>query len=177
MTLANSLDAFWLPFTNNRGFKAQPRMFAGAKGMHYVMTEGRRVLDGTAGLWCVNAGHGRERIVEAIRRQAGELDFAPTFQLAHPLAFEFASRVAALAPQGLDQVFFCNSGSEAVDSALKIALAYQRANRAGDQNPPDRSRARLSWRRLRRHFGRGYWRQSAMVRAAAPGNRSSAPHL
>ena len=127
MTLPNSLDAFWLPFTNNRGFKAQPRMFAGAKDMHYVTPDGRRVLDGTAGLWCVNAGHGRERIVEAIRRQAGELDFAPTFQLAHPMAFEFANRVAALAPPGLDQVFFCNSGSEAVDSALKIALAYQRA--------------------------------------------------
>ena len=127
MTLANSLDAFWLPFTNNRGFKAQPRMFVAAKGMHYVTPQGRKVLDGTAGLWCVNAGHGRERIIEAIRRQAGELDFAPTFQLAHPLAFEFANRVAALAPPGLDQVFFCNSGSEAVDSALKIALAYQRA--------------------------------------------------
>jgi beta-alanine--pyruvate transaminase len=127
MTFVNSLDAFWLPFTNNRGFKTKPRMFASAKGMHYVTTDGRRVLDGTAGLWCVNAGHGRERIVEAIRRQAGELDFAPTFQLAHPLAFEFASRVAALAPRGLDQIFFCNSGSEAVDSALKIALAYQRA--------------------------------------------------
>jgi beta-alanine--pyruvate transaminase len=127
MTLANSLDAFWLPFTNNRGFKALPRMFAGAKGMHYVTPDGRRILDGTAGLWCVNAGHGRERIVEAIRRQAGALDFAPTFQLAHPLAFEFANRLAALAPPGLDHVFFCNSGSEAVDSALKIALAYQRA--------------------------------------------------
>jgi beta-alanine--pyruvate transaminase len=127
MTFANSLDAFWLPFTDNRGFKAQPRMFAGAKDMHYVTSDGRKVLDGTAGLWCVNAGHGREHIVEAIRRQAGELDFAPTFQLAHPLAFEFANRVAALAPAGLDQVFFCNSGSEAVDSALKIALAYQRA--------------------------------------------------
>jgi beta-alanine--pyruvate transaminase len=96
MTLANSLDAFWLPFTNNRGFKALPRMFAGAKGMHYVTPDGRRILDGTAGLWCVNAGHGRERIVEAIRRQAGALDFAPTFQLAHPLAFEFANRLAAL---------------------------------------------------------------------------------
>jgi len=127
MTLANSLDAFWLPFTNNRGFKAQPRMFAGAKDMHYVTPDGRKVLDGTAGLWCVNAGHGRERIIEAIRRQACELDFAPTFQLAHPLAFEFANRIAALAPAGLDHVFFCNSGSEAVDSALKIALAYQRA--------------------------------------------------
>ena len=127
MSLPNHLEAFWLPFTNNRGFKEQPRMFASAKGMYYVTPDGRRVLDGTAGLWCVNAGHGRERIVEAIRRQAGELDFAPTFQLAHPMAFEFANRVAALAPQGLDQVFFCNSGSEAVDSALKIALAYQRA--------------------------------------------------
>jgi beta-alanine--pyruvate transaminase len=127
MSLSNSVEAFWMPFTNNRGFKTQPRMFAAAKDMHYTTYDGRKVLDGTAGLWCVNAGHGRERIVEAIRKQAGELDFAPTFQLAHPLAFEFANRVAAIAPAGLDRVFFCNSGSEAVDSALKIALAYQRA--------------------------------------------------
>jgi beta-alanine--pyruvate transaminase len=124
---ANSLDAFWMPFTNNRGFKAHPRLLARAKDMHYYTPDGRAVLDATAGLWCVNAGHGRAKIVEAIRRQAGELDFAPTFQLGHPLAFELAGRLAAMFPQGLDEVFFCNSGSEAVDSALKIALAYQRA--------------------------------------------------
>ncbi len=123
----NSLDAFWMPFTNNRGFKAQPRLLARAKDMHYFTPDGRPVLDGTAGLWCVNAGHTRDRIVQAIAHQAAELDFAPTFQLGHPLVFEMASRVASIFPQGLDQVFFCNSGSEAVDTALKIALAYQKA--------------------------------------------------
>ena len=124
---ANSLDAFWMPFTNNCGFKEHPRLFARAKDMHYFTPDGRAVLDATAGLWCVNAGHGRTRIVEAIQRQAAELDFAPTFQLGHPLAFALAARLAAIFPPGLDEVFFCNSGSEAVDSALKIALAYQRA--------------------------------------------------
>ncbi|MEO8925998.1 MAG: aspartate aminotransferase family protein, partial [Caulobacteraceae bacterium] len=124
---ANSLDAFWMPFTNNRGFKEHPRLLARAKDMHYFTPDGRAILDATAGLWCVNAGHGRAKIVEAIARQAAELDFAPTFQLGHPLAFELAARLGALFPPGLDHVFFCNSGSEAVDSALKIALAYQRA--------------------------------------------------
>ncbi len=124
---ANSLDAFWMPFTNNRAFKDRPRLLSRAKDMHYYTPEGRAVLDATAGLWCVNAGHCRAKIVEAIARQAAELDFAPTFQLGHPLAFELAARLAAIFPPGLDQVFFCNSGSEAVDTALKIALAYQRA--------------------------------------------------
>ena len=123
----NSLDAFWMPFTNNRGFKANPRLLARAKDMYYYTPDGRQLLDGTAGLWCVNAGHTRDKIVSAIARQAGELDFAPTFQLGHPLVFEFASRIAAILPEGLDQVFFCNSGSEAVDTALKIALAYQKS--------------------------------------------------
>ena len=124
---ANSLDAFWMPFSNNKGFKAHPRLLASAKGMHYQTPEGRPILDGTAGLWCVNAGHCREEIVEAIRRQAGELDFAPTFNLGHPLVFQLAAEVAAIFPDGMDRVFFCNSGSEAVDSALKIALAYQKS--------------------------------------------------
>ena len=125
-TLApNDLEAYWLPFTPNRAFKKAPRLFAGAEGMHYVTTDGRRILDGCAGLWCCNAGHGRAPIVAAIREQAGRLDYAPPFQFAHPQAFELASRLAALAPGDLDHVFFCNSGSEAVDTALKIALAYQ----------------------------------------------------
>ncbi len=124
---SNSLDAFWMPFTFNRGFKSRPRLLARAKDMHYFTPDGRAVLDGVAGLWCVNAGHNRQRIVEAIARQAGELDFAPSFQLGHPLAFELADRVAGMFPSPLNRVFFCNSGSEAVDSALKIALAYQRA--------------------------------------------------
>src|SRR5215218_2638553 len=123
-TVPNDLEAFWLPFTPNRSFKKAPRLIARAKDMHYYTPEGRAVLDGTAGLWCTNAGHNREPIVEAIQRQAAELDYSPAFQFSHPKAFELASRVAALAPGDLDHVFFCNSGSEAVDTALKIALAY-----------------------------------------------------
>ena len=129
--LPNDLDAFWMPFTDNRYFKANPRLIASASGMFYRTPEGRQLLDGTAGLWCVNAGHGRETIVAAIREQAGKLDFAPTFQLGHPLAFQVAARVGALMPADLDRVFFANSGSEAVDTALKIALAYHRANGQG----------------------------------------------
>jgi len=127
MTIPNDLSAFWMPFTDNRGFKAEPRLLARAKDMSYWTPDGREVLDGTAGLWCVNAGHARPKIVEAIRAQAEVMDFAPTFQLAHPLPFQLATRLAAILPEGLDHVFFTNSGSESVDSALKIALAYQRA--------------------------------------------------
>lgn len=127
----DQLAAFWMPFTANRGFKAEPRLFATAKDMHYTTTDGRVVLDGTAGLWCVNAGHCRESIVAAIREQAGTMDFGPTFQLGHPLAFDFATRLGTLMPAGLDRIFFTNSGSEAVDSALKIALACQRARGQG----------------------------------------------
>jgi beta-alanine--pyruvate transaminase len=123
-TVPNDLESYWLPFTPNRAFKASPRLIARAKGMHYYTPDGRQVLDGTAGLWCTNAGHNRDPIVNAIRAQAAELDYAPAFQFAHPKAFELASRVAALAPGALDHVFFTNSGSEAVDTALKIALAY-----------------------------------------------------
>ena len=131
MTAPNDLSAFWMPFTDNKGFKAHPRMFVAAQGMHYTSSLGHQVLDATGGLWCVNAGHGRTRIVEAIRKTAGELDFAPTFQLAHPLVFEAASRLAAEMPEGLDRIFFTNSGSESVDTALKIALAYQKARGQG----------------------------------------------
>jgi beta-alanine--pyruvate transaminase len=120
----NDLSALWLPFTPNRHFKSAPRMLARAGGMHFYDTAGRAVLDACAGLWCVNAGHGREPITEAIRAAAGELDFAPTFQFAHPAAFVAAERIAALAPEGMNHVFFVNSGSEAVDAALKIARAY-----------------------------------------------------
>jgi beta-alanine--pyruvate transaminase len=125
------LAAFWMPFTANRAYKAKPRQLASAKDMHYVTDQGARILDGTAGLWCVNAGHCRTPIVEAIRKTAGELDFAPVFQLGHPLAFELATRLARLMPEGLDRIFFTNSGSESVDTALKIALAYQRARGQG----------------------------------------------
>lgn len=121
-----NLDAFWMPFTANRDFKQAPRLLSKAQGMHYWTPEGRQVLDGTSGLWCVNAGHARPRIVEAIARQAGEMDFAPPFQMGHPLAFELAERLLKYTPAGLNRVFFTNSGSESVDTALKIALAYHR---------------------------------------------------
>ncbi len=123
----NNLEAFWMPFTANRAYKSSPRLLARAEGMHYYTSEGREIIDGTAGLWCVNAGHGRREITEAIQRQAATMDFAPTFQLGHPVAFQAAAKVAEHTPPGLDRVFFTNSGSESVDTALKIALAYQRA--------------------------------------------------
>jgi beta-alanine--pyruvate transaminase len=124
-------DHFWMPFTANRQFKSKPRMMVSASGMHYTTDDGRRILDGTAGLWCVNAGHGHPRIVEAIQKQAAALDFAPTFQMSHPKAFEAASALVSIAPEGLNRVFFCNDGSEAVDTALKIALAYQQVRGQG----------------------------------------------
>src|SRR3954453_11998210 len=123
----NDLEAFWMPFTENRHFKAHPRLISRAEGMHYVMTDGRRLLDATAGLWFCNAGHAAPRVVEAIRAQAAELDFAPSFQWGHPKSFQLASQLAHLFPGDLDHAFFTNSGSESVDTALKIALAYQRA--------------------------------------------------
>ncbi|MBR0672079.1 aspartate aminotransferase family protein [Neoroseomonas soli] len=123
----NSLDAFWMPFSDNKYFKGTPRMLARAEGMHYYTPEGREILDGTAGLWCCNAGHGRVEIVQAIQKQAAIMDFAPTFQLGHPIAFEAASRIAEITPEGVDRVFFTNSGSESADTALKIALAYHKA--------------------------------------------------
>ncbi len=130
-TNAPSLENFWMPFTANRQFKAAPRLIAGASGMYYTDVDGNRVLDGTSGLWCCNAGHGRKRITEAVERQLSTLDFAPTFQMGHNVAFDFAEKLAAIAPGGpaakLDRVFFTNSGSESVDTALKIAIAYQRA--------------------------------------------------
>ena len=131
--LPNDLDAFWMPFTANRQFKQSPRLLAGAKDMHYYTPEGRPILDATAGLWCVNAGHGRPKIVEAVQRQVAELDYAPAFQMSHPKAFEFASRLVQITPEGLDHVFFTNSGSESVETALKIALAYQRVRGQGSR--------------------------------------------
>ena len=127
----NDLDSYWMPFTANRQFKAKPRLMASAEGMYYRSTDGRRILDGTAGLWCVNAGHGRREIADAVQRQLVALDYAPAFQMGHPAIFEVASRLAALLPRDLDHVFFGNSGSEAVETALKIALAYHRARGDG----------------------------------------------
>ena len=127
LSLPNDLESFWMPFTGNRHFKKNPRLMVSAKGMHYMSHDGREILDGTAGLWCVNAGHAHPKIVEAVQRQVAELDYVGNFQTGHPKAFELASRVASIAPDGLDYVFYTNSGSEAVDTALKIALAYHRA--------------------------------------------------
>ncbi|PZU51256.1 MAG: aspartate aminotransferase family protein [Sphingomonas sp.] len=122
-----SLDNYWMPFTANRQFKQAPRMLMGAQGMHYTSDDGRSILDGTAGLWCVNAGHGRAEIAQAVGDQLRTMDYAPSFQMGHPLAFEFAQALGEIAPAGLDRVFFTGSGSESVDTALKIALAYQRS--------------------------------------------------
>jgi len=129
----NDLSAFWMPFTANRQFKKAPRMLVAAKDMHYTASDGRKILDGTAGLWCVNAGHCRPKITEAIREQAGELDYAPAFQMGHPIVFELANRLVDVAPEGMEHVFFTNSGSESVDTALKIALAYHRVRGEGSR--------------------------------------------
>ncbi len=127
----NDLHAFWMPFTANRQFKKNPRMFVAARDMHYTTSDGRQVLDGTAGLWCCNAGHCRPKIVEAIQRQAAELDYAPAFQMGHPVAFELANRIIDIAPKGIEHVFYTNSGSESVETALKLAIAYHRARGEG----------------------------------------------
>ncbi len=127
------LDAFWMPFSANRQFKKQPRMLASAAGMHYRSVDGREILDGSGGLWCCNAGHGRSRIIEAVSKQIATLDFAPTFQMGHPLPFILAERLAQIAPDPLNHVFFTNSGSESVDTALKIALGYHRARGDGQR--------------------------------------------
>lgn len=124
------LEAFWMPFTANRQFKSNPRIFVGAKDMYYTTDDGRQVLDGTAGLWCVNAGHCRPQIVDAIHRQVSTMDYAPAFQMGHPGAFQLATKLTEMLP-GYDHVFFANSGSEAVDSALKIAISYQRIRGEG----------------------------------------------
>ncbi|MEZ5887357.1 MAG: aspartate aminotransferase family protein [Paracoccaceae bacterium] len=127
----NDLNAFWMPFTSNRQFKQNPRMFVAAKDMHYTTSDGRQVLDGTAGLWCCNAGHCRPKITEAIQKQAAELDYAPAFQMGHPIAFELANRIIDISPKGMEHVFYTNSGSESVETALKIAIAYHRARGEG----------------------------------------------
>jgi beta-alanine--pyruvate transaminase len=127
------LDAFWMPFTANRQFKANPRLLTRAEGMYYWAADGRQVLDGVAGLWCVNAGHGRREITDAVTKQLSTMEFAPAFQMGHPIAFELANRLAKIAPSGLDRIFFTNSGSESVDTALKIAIAYHRSRGNGQR--------------------------------------------
>src|SRR5256885_2659372 len=135
VNVPNDLAAHWMPFTANRAFKKNPRLLAGAKDMHYFTVDGRKIIDAAAGMWCCNAGHGRSQIAAAIAKQAEALDYAPPFQFGIPQAFELATRIADLAPAGLDHVFFCNSGSEAADTALKIALAY---HQIGGPGPPNR---------------------------------------
>lgn len=127
----NDLSQFWMPFTSNRDFKAAPRMLVSAKGMHYKSHDGRDILDGSAGLWCVNIGHGHPKVVEAVKEQTDTLEFAPSFQFAQPLAFELAQKLSGITPDGMDRIFYTNSGSEAVDTALKIALAYHRIRGEG----------------------------------------------
>ena len=159
------LESFWMPFTANRQFKAAPRLFASAEGMHYTTVDGRKLIDGSAGLWCVNAGHGRRQIAAAVERQLMNLDFAPSFQMGHPLAFDFAARLAEIAPTGLDRIFFTNSGSKSVDTALKIALAYHRA--AGQP-----TRTRLIGRERGYHgVGFGGMSSAAWSTIAAPSRR------
>src|SRR4030088_2691667 len=144
----SELDAFWMPFTFNRQFKAKPRLLAKASGMHYWTPEGRQILDAVAGLWCVNAGHGRREITQAVASQLETLDYAPPFQMGHPGAFALANELVKIAPERLDHVFFTNSGSESVDTALKIALAWHRAR-------GDASRTRLIGRE-RGYHGVGF---------------------
>jgi beta-alanine--pyruvate transaminase len=143
-----ALDALWMPFTANKAFKAKPRLLVSAKDMHYKSDDGRDILDGAAGLWAVNAGHCRKPIVDAIAKAAATLDFAPSFQMAHPASFALANKLKTLLPPGIDHVFFSNSGSEAVDSALKIALAYHQA-----RGEPQRARF---IGRLRGYHGVGF---------------------
>jgi len=162
MRVTMDLEPYWMPFTGNRYFKAHPLMLTGAAGLYYRTADGREILDGIAGLWCCNAGHAHPRIVDAIRRQAGSLDYATAFQVGHPGAFELAARLAALAPPGLDHVFFTNSGSEAVDTALKIALAWHRARGEGQ-------RTRFIGRE-RAYHGVGF---GGMSVGGIPGNRTA----
>ena len=172
----NDLSAFWMPFTANRQFKQAPRMFVSAKDMHYTTTDGRKVLDGTAGLWCVNAGHCRPKITEAIATQAGELDFAPTFQMGHPIVFEFANRLVDIAPVGprpcvLHQ-FGLGIGRHGAEDGARLSPRQGRRLAL----PPDRPRARLSRRQFRRHLGRRHRQQPQDVRHAADRRRPYAAH-
>ena len=162
----NDLEAFWMPFSANREYKKAPRLLVRAEGMYYTTDDGRRVLDGTSGLWCVNAGHCRPKIVEAVRKQVGELDFAGTFQMGHPRAFECASQLVNVAPPGFNHVFFTNSGSEFGRDRAQDRARLSPRQRQRVENAPDRPRARLSRRQFRRHLGRRHRQQPQMVRHA-----------
>jgi beta-alanine--pyruvate transaminase len=170
------LSAYWMPFTANRDFKAAPRLLKSARGMYYEDVEGRKILDGTAGLWCVNAGHGVPRIVSAIQSMAAELDYAPSFQMGHPAAFQLASELVRFSKHRFEKVFYTNSGSESVDTALKIALAYHRVRGDAARTRLIGPRAWLPRRRFWWHFGGRYRQQSQVLRPAASRCRSPAAH-
>ena len=156
--MANSnlaLSSYWMPFTSNRDFKAAPRMIERAQGHYYWTEDGRQIYDGFSGLWTSGLGHCHPKIVEAVQQQVAELDYSIAFQVSHPKVFELANRLTAMAPEGFEHAFFCNSGSEAADTALKIALAYHRAH--------GRARARLSRGQFWRHFGGRHIPQSQNV--------------
>jgi beta-alanine--pyruvate transaminase len=161
-----SLSEWWMPFTANRTFKSAPRLLARAEGMHYWTPEGRQLIDGTAGLWCVNAGHCRAPIVEAVQRQAAQMDFAPGFNMAHPLAFQAATVIAKMAPAGMDRVFFTDSGSESADTAIKMAIAYHRAR--------GESSRRIIIGRERGYHGVNV---GGMMAGGIPGNRKHFPAM
>ncbi len=170
------LSAFWMPFTANRQFKQAPRLLARADGMYFRTPEGREVLDGVAGLWCVNAGHNRPKIVQAIQRQAAELDYAPPFNMAHPLAFELAGKLAQIAPAGLDKVFYHQLGLRIGRDRAQDGDCLPPGARRRIAHPADRPRARLPRRQLRRHLGRRHRRQPAHVRPDAGRGRPHPPH-
>ena len=161
-----SLSEWWMPFTANRAFKAAPRLLSRAEGMYYYTPEGRQLIDGTAGLWCVNAGHCRAPIVEAVQRQAAQMDFAPGFNMAHPLAFQAATVIAKMAPAGMDRVFFTDSGSESADTAIKMAIAYHRAR--------GESSRRIIIGRERGYHGVNV---GGMMAGGIPGNRKHFPAM
>ena len=173
----NELEPYWVPFTANRAFKKRPRLFAGAKGMHYFKPDGTKVIDATSGLFCVNAGHCREPIVKAIQEMAAKLDYSPAFQYGHPKVFELASRLALLAPGDLDYAFFSNSGSRGGRHRAEDRARLPQGQGRGRAHPLHRPRARLSRHRLRRHLGRRHGRQPQAVRQHADRRRPPAVHL
>ena len=163
----NDLRAFWMPFTANRQFKSNPRMLVSARDMHYTTVEGRHVLDGTAGLWCVNAGHARPKIVQAVQDQVAQLDYAPAFQMGHPKAFELANRLVDITPDGMNHCFYTNSGSESGRDRAEDGDSLSAGARRGEPHAADRPRARLSRGEFRWHIGRRHRRQPEDVRHPA----------
>ena len=171
-----SLDEYWMPFTPNRDFKADPKMVVRAEGMFYWNDRGEKLIDASSGLFCANAGHGRREIAEAVGRQMVELDFVPPFLRGHPKQFELATRVAELTPGDLNRIFFTNSGSEAVDTAMKVALAYHQARGQSGRNVFVSARARVPRRQLRRGRAVGPRQQPPQVRPRAARDSAHAAH-